>query len=727
MSSDHASDLDAVRSGPRADGGPSRPIPDSDDAAIALDDPSLFFNRDLSLVEFNRRVLEQAKDTRVPLLERLRFLSISSTNLDEFFEIRVSGVKQQIELGATRPPGPDGRYPRELMKALSSASQDLVTEQYRVLNEVVLPELAERGIVVVARGDWDPAVRQWVQQYFTSQVKPVLTPIGIDPSHPFPQILNKSLNFIVELDGTDAFGRRSEIGVVNVPRPLPRVIEVPEEVTGDAHTFVLLSSVVHAHVEELFPGMRVKSCHQFRVTRNSDLWVDEEEVDDLLRALKGELPRRKYGDAVRLEVAENCPQRIVEFLLREFRLDQRDLYSVDGPVNLGRLGQIYSAVDRPDLKYRPFVPATPRGLDPESDVFETLAARNVVLHHPYESFQPVIDLLRRAARDPKVLAIKQVLYRTGSDSAIVEALIDAALAGKEVTVVVELRARFDEQENIDLATRMQEAGVNVVYGIVGFKTHAKLLMVVRHEEAGVRRYCHLGTGNYHPGTARAYTDLGLLTADQDIGEDVHQIFTQLTGLGTVQPTRLLVQAPFHLHDFMVECIRAEAERARAGRPAWFRAKMNALTEPAIISELYAASQAGVEVDLIVRGACCLRPGVEGVSDRIRVRSIVGRFLEHHRVFAFANDGAPQVYAASADFMSRNFFRRVETCFPFVDTELAERVHRECLELYVDDDQQAWTLESDGTYTRATARAEACSAQATLLAELAGFTDPSSAV
>lgn len=695
------------------------------DSPVDFDAPEQFFNRDLSLVEFNRRVLEQAKDSRVPLLERLRFLSISSTNLDEFFEIRVSGVKQQIELGATRPPGPDGRYPRELLKALSDACQELVSEQYRVLNSVILTELVEHGIQLSARGEWSDELSAWVDRYFAAQVQPVLTPIGIDPSHPFPQILNKSLNFIVELDGTDAFGRHGGIGIVNVPRSLPRVIEVPEDVAGRPNVFVLLSSVIHAHVDALFHGMRVDSCHQFRVTRNSDLWVDEEEVDDLLRALKGELPRRKYGDAVRLEVAANCPQRIVDFLLSEFRLEQRDLYAVDGPVNLGRLGQIYSAVDRPDLKYRPFVPATPKGLEIESDVFKTLSTRSVVLHHPYESFAPVIELLRRAARDPKVLAIKQVLYRTGSESAIVEALIDAALAGKEVTVVVELRARFDEQENIDLATRMQEAGVSVTYGIVGYKTHAKLLLIVRREDGGVRRYCHLGTGNYHPGTARAYTDLGLLTSDPEIGEDVHQIFTQLTGLGKVQPAKCIVQAPFHLHDFMVGHIRAEAERARRGEPAWIKAKMNALTEASVISELYAASQAGVEIDLIVRGACCLRPAVPGMSERIRVRSVVGRFLEHHRVFAFGNGSAPAVFAASADFMSRNFFRRVETCFPLRDPELARRVLRECLDLFLDDDQQSWLLQPDGSYARAQPGAEGRSAQAILLEELAGFVERTS--
>ncbi|QDU84805.1 Polyphosphate kinase [Planctomycetes bacterium Pla163] len=696
--------------------------PERTDPNVDLDAPEFYFNRDLSLVEFNRRVLEQAKDPRVPLLERLRFLSISSTNLDEFFEIRVSGVKQQIELGATRPPGPDGRYPRELLKALSDACQELVGEQYRVLNNVILTELAEHGIELMARAEWGADLSEWVRCYFAAQVQPVLTPIGIDPSHPFPQILNKSLNFIVELDGTDAFGRHGGIGIVNVPRSLPRVIEVPEEVAGRPNVFVLLSSVIHAHVDELFHGMRVGSCHQFRVTRNSDLWVDEEEVDDLLRALKGELPRRKYGDAVRLEVAATCPQRIVDFLLSEFRLDERDLYAVDGPVNLGRLGQVYSAVDRPDLKYRPFVPATPQGLEVESDVFKTLSSRSVVLHHPYESFAPVIELLRRAARDPQVLAIKQVLYRTGSESAIVEALIDAALAGKEVSVVVELRARFDEQENIDLATRMQEAGVNVVYGIVGYKTHAKLLLIVRREDGGVRRYCHLGTGNYHPGTARAYTDLGLLTSDPEIGNDVHQIFTQLTGLGKVQPSTRIVQAPFHLHEFMVERIRAEAERARKGETAWIKAKMNALTEASIIHELYAASRAGVEIDLIVRGACCLRPGVEGVSDRIRVRSVVGRFLEHHRVFAFGNGGEPAVFAASADFMSRNFFRRVETCFPLLDRELAARVLRECLDLFLEDDQQSWLLQPDGSYVRSRAENAGPSAQAVLLEELAGVVE-----
>ncbi|GAB4223372.1 MAG: polyphosphate kinase 1 [Acidobacteriota bacterium] len=683
-------------------------------ARIDLRDPSLYFNRELSLIEFHERVLAQAKDPAVPTLERLRFLTICSAILDEFFEIRVSGVKEKIAHDVD-DVGPDGIAPRELLARISERCHALVSEQYRVLNEVVLPALQQAGIRLLRRGELSPAVRAWVTEYFAREVLPVLTPIRLDPAHPFPRVVNKALNFVVSVKGRDAFGRPAQAAVLQAPRVLPRVIAVPEEVSGSRYDFVLLSSVIHDNIGTLFPGMEVTGCYQFRVTRNSDLWVDEEEADDLLFALKGQLPRRNYGDAVRLEVADNCPREMWEFLMEQFELQEEDVYQVNGPVNLHRLEALYGVADRPDLKYPPFVPRRPQGLGPDADVFAVIRERDVLLHHPYESFAPVVELARQAAADPQVLAIKMTVYRTGRDSPIVAALEQAAADGKEVTAVIELRARFDEERNIDLATRLQEAGAKVAYGIVGYKAHAKMLLIVRRERDGLRRYVHLGTGNYHAGTARAYTDLGLMTCDPAIGEDVHRIFQQLTGLGKVSRLDKLFQAPFTLHRRILDLIEAEAEEARAGRPARIVAKMNTLLEAKVIRALYRASQAGVPIDLIVRGVCALRPGVPGVSENIRVRSIVGRFLEHHRVFHFHAGGRQVTLASSADWMPRNFFRRVETCFPIEDEELRRRVVRECLELYLEDTAQAWVLREDGSYERLAERAdEPHSAQETLL-------------
>jgi polyphosphate kinase len=666
---------------------------------VDLDEPALYTNRDVSLLEFQERVLEQAKDPSTPLLERLRFLTICSSNLDEYFEIRVAGLKQQVSLGVEKPPGADGESPRQLLERIGRRAHEIVEEQYRVLNDEILPALAEEEIRVLPRDAWSPELRGWLRDSFMREVAPVLTPMAIDPAHPFPRVANKSLNFLVRVRGRDAFGRNEGMAVVTVPRSLPRMIPLPADLTGGGDNFAMLSSVVHAHVGEMFPGMEVEGCYQFRITRNSDLWVEEEEIDDLLRALEGELPRRNYGDSVRLEIADNCPEESIRFLLEESRLEPDYAYQVNGPVNLSRLAEIYRLVRRPDLKFRPFQPGLPEGLNHGDDVFAAISRRDILLHHPYQSFGPVVDLVRQAAKDPAVLAIKQTLYRTGSESALVDALIEASLAGKEVTVVVELRARFDEEANIDLATQMQEAGVNVAYGIVGYKTHAKLLMVVRREEGGVRRYCHLGTGNYHIGTARAYSDLGLLTAEPRIGEDVHQLFLQLTGIGQERPTDLVIPAPFRLHGFLLDRVQREIDHARAGRPSGIAAKMNALTSPSMVRAFYEASCAGVQVDLIVRGACCLKPGLPGVSENVRVRSIVGRFLEHHRVYRFENGGEPVTLAASADLMSRNLLRRVEACFPILDPELAARVNRECLTIPLQDNTQTWELGSNGRYTR----------------------------
>ena len=664
----------------------------------SLSDPSLYVNRELSLLEFHGRVLEQAKDESVPLLERLRFLTIASTNLDEFFEIRVSGLKQQVAHGLPRSE-PDGMSATATLRKVGERAHELVREQYRVLNEVLLPGLESAGIRVVKRGDWSERQRRWIKRFFRAEVLPVLSPIGIDPAHPFPRVLNKSLNFVVGVRGNDAFGRTTNVAVVQVPRSLPRVIELPTSISGGEHDYVLLSSVVHEFVDEGFPGMEVTSCDQFRVTRNSDLWVEEEEVDDLMRALKGELPRRNYGDAVRLEVADTCDDGTARFLLDLLQLETGDLYRADGPVNLHRLTAIYSRTERDDLKYKPFIPGTPECIEQGGhDMFEVLRKGDVLLHHPFEGFSPVLELLRQAASDPHVLAIKQTLYRTGTDSAVVDALIDAARAGKEVTVVIELRARFDEAANIDLATRLQDAGANVAYGVVGFKTHAKMLLVVRRESRRLRRYVHLGTGNYHTATARAYTDIGFLTADPVLCEDVHALFLQLTGLGKVRTTKKLLQSPFTLLETLTSMIEAETENARAGKPARIVAKMNSLSEPSVIRALYEASQAGVQVDLLVRGLCCLRPGMPGVSENIRVRSIIGRFLEHSRLFSFHAGGEELVYCASADWMQRNLSRRVEAAFPVEDPELSKRL-RDVLETYLEDNVQAWECQPEGTYVR----------------------------
>lgn len=668
--------------------------------AIDLKHPDLYINRELSLLEFNRRVLEQTKDEATPLLERLKFLCISSTNLDEFFEIRVSGLKQQVDFGAQQR-GPDNLTPAEQLGRISEAAHELVAEQYRTLNDVLIPALEAEDIRFPKRAEWSERVEAWVKRYFNRELLPVLSPIGLDPAHPFPRILNKSLNFIVSLEGKDAFGRNSGIAIVQAPRSLPRVIPVPPGYGGGPHTFVFLSSMIHAHVGDLFPGMRATGCYQFRVTRNSDLFVDDEEVDDLLRAMEGELPSRRFGDAVRLEVADNTPAEMVNFLLREFDLGQEDLYQVNGPVNLNRLMAIHDVVDRPDLKYPGFTPSLPIRIERNADIFKVIRNGDLLLHHPFQSFAPVVDFLRQAANDPDVLAIKQTLYRTGAESAIVDALVAAARKGKEVTVVVELRARFDEEANIELANRLQDAGAHVVYGVVGHKTHAKMILVVRREGKRLRRYVHLGTGNYHTRTARLYTDFGFLTCDDAMAEDVHKVFQQLTALGKASRLKKLLQSPFTLHKAMLDFIRREAAHAAEGRPARIIAKMNALVEPQIIHALYEASQAGVKVELIVRGPCALRPGMPGVSDNIQVRSIIGRFLEHHRIYYFLNGGEDQVFLSSADWMERNFFRRVEICFPVEEKRLKERVLQEALCNYLQDNTQAWLLQPTGGYKRCT--------------------------
>jgi len=683
-----------------------------------LKQPELYINRELSLLEFNARVLEQAKLETVPLLERLRYLCISSTNLDEFFEVRVAGLMQKAKLGSTQA-GPDNMSAQETLRLARARAAELVEEQYRVLNEIIFPRLAEQGINFIKRDDWSEAQEKWLREYYQEELQPILSPLGLDPAHPFPRMLNKSLNFIVSLSGKDAFGRSSGLAIVQAPRALPRVIQLPAEETGSGpNDFVFLSSVLHAFVADLFHGMKVKGCYQFRVTRNSDLFVDEEEIDDLLRAVEGELAARHYGDTVRLEVAHNCPDELVDFLLQRLKLTRDELYMVNGPVNLNRVQAVIDLVDRPDLIFPSYVPGLPLALKRSESLFDAIRKQDLLLHHPFESFAPVVDFVRQAAADPGVLSIKQTLYRTGPNSAIVDALVAAARAGKEVTVVVELRARFDEAANVSLATRLQEVGAHVVYGVVGYKTHAKMLLIIRREGKSLRHYTHLGTGNYHSRTARIYTDYGLFTCDKVIGEDVQKVFNQLTSLGKVIKLHKLLQSPFTLHDGMLKKIRREQALAEKGKPGRIIAKMNALVEPQIIQALYQASQAGVQIDLIVRGICALRPGVPGVSDNIRVRSIIGRFLEHPRVYYFGNDGNPEVYGASADWMERNLFHRVETCFPIEAKKLRDRVIGD-LELYLRDNTQAWLLQPDGSYVLAQpGEEEPVSAQQTLLENLA---------
>jgi polyphosphate kinase len=682
-----------------------------------LKSPQFYLNRELSFLEFNQRVLDQAKDTSLPLLERVRFLGIACSNLDEFFEIRVSSLKQRLEL-ASPQAGPDPLSLPEQLVAIHERATALVREQYTLLNDVLTPAMEAVGISFAQPETWTAEQARWLENHFEKEVEPVLSPLGLDPARPFPRIQNKSLNFIVQVKGQDAFGRNTTLAIVQAPRSLPRIIRIP----GDSgrRDFVYLSTIVEAFVARLFTGMEVLGCYQFRVTRNSDLFVDEEEVDDLLRAVEGELAQRRYGEAVRLETAHDCPEDITSFLLNHFALSAQDLYRVDGPVNLNRLMAIYDLVDRPDLKYPAFTAGTPKRLQGvNTDLFATMRHNDVLLHHPYQSFAPVTDFARQAAADPDVLAIKQTLYRTGADSQIVDALVDAAQAGKDVTVIIELRARFDEAANIELATRLQEAGAHVMYGVVGYKTHAKLIMVVRREAGHLRRYCHVGTGNYHLKTARAYTDYGLFTCDEAIGEDLHELFLQLTSLTRVPRLRKILQSPFALHTALAEKINREASNARAGRPARIIAKMNALIEPQIIHALYEASLAGVQIDLIVRGICALRPGIPFVSENIRVRSIIGRFLEHSRVYYFLNDGAEEMYCASADWMERNFFRRVEVAFPIERAKHRERIRRD-LEAYLADNTQAWELRADGTYSRVARGADAdpVSAQQQLLATYA---------
>ncbi len=677
-----------------------------------------YINRELSLLEFNRRVLAQAADTALPILERLRFLCISCTNLDEFFEIRVASFKQLFEIDAPAQ-GPDELTPGQILSEIRKRTLVLIQRQYQLLNDEILPALADEQIFFPQQHKWNKDQKLWLKHFFQNEIVPVLTPLTLDPSRPFPRTLNKSLNFIVRLKGKDAFGRERDRAIVQAPRSLPRVIRLPEEFgTAGTADFVFLSSIIHEHVDQLFPGMTVDGCYQYRATRNSNLYVDDEEVQDLVRSLEGQLAASRYGAAVRLEISDDCPDDLCDFLLDHFALTRDDLFTVNGPVNLNRLAAVCDMAGRPDLCFTPFSPGLPKALKSEEDIFSILSKNNVLLHHPYQSFVPVVDFIAAAAADPQVLAIKQTLYRTGADSPIVNHLVKAARAGKEITVIVELMARFDEAANILLANRLQEAGAHVVYGLLGFKAHAKMSMVVRREQGAIKRYVHLGTGNYHPGTARLYTDYSYFSSSRKLGEDVHKVFLQLTSMTAAENLDRLLTAPFALFTALKEKIEREIGHSQAGGEARIIAKINALIEPQIIDTLYRASAAGVKIDLIVRGMCSLRPGVPGLSDNIRVRSIVGRFLEHSRIYYFHNGGKEEYFCSSADWMERNFFHRTEVCFPIRQRPLKERLKAD-LELFLADNCQAWKLLPDGSYEKIVPGAEpAISAQAVFLDQLA---------
>ena len=679
---------------------------------------SQYLNRELGYLAFNERVLDLVEDESHPLLERLRFLSIADSNLDEFFEIRVAGLKEQMHYRAPAL-NPDGLTPQETFRLVAPRAQALVTRMYRLFREVIVPGLQRENIHLLYRADWTDPQRAWIKSYFQREVLPMLTPIGLDPAHPFPKLLNKSLNFAVALTGKDAFGRNSGTAVLQAPRALPRLVRLPEDIANAKYSFVFLSSILHEHVGELFSGMNVTGWFQFQVTRNSELDLEEEDIKNLRLALQGELTQRQFGDAVRLEVADNCSSEMTDFLLQQFGLEQEDLYRVDGPVNLGRLVHVPDSVERSELKYPPFVQGIPAQLNKSNDIFASIRKSDILLHHPYQSFAPVVEFIQQAASDPHVVAIKQTVYRAGRASDLLEALIAAAARGKEVTVVVELLARFDEEANINWAARLEEVGAHVVYGVYGYKTHAKMAMVVRREEGVLKRYVHLGTGNYHARTAMFYTDFGLLTGNDEICADVNEVFMQLTGLGKASKLHHLWQAPFNLHSRVIKAIEQEAKHAAEGKPAQIIAKLNQLTEPKVIAALYAASQAGVTIDLIIRGVCTLRPGVPKLSENIKVRSILGRFLEHTRIYYFHNNKQADVYVSSADWMERNFFRRIEVAVPILCEKAKRRVINEGLKPYLQDNCQTWEMTSDGGYHRKVMRrGKSFCAQESLIADLA---------
>jgi polyphosphate kinase len=657
--------------------------------------PEHFINRELSWLEFNQRVLDEATDPRTPLLERVKFFCITSSNLDEFFEVRVAGVKQQIESDVVER-SVDGLTATECFQALRDRILKLVRQQFQLWKRDLVPALEQQGIRFLPAKKLREEDRTHAEKFYREEVHPALTPLGIDSAHPFPQLLNKSLNVIVRLEVADAKGTSTRLAIVQVPRSLPRLVPLPRK--DGSRAYVFLGNLIGHYLGDLFPGNRVVGHWMFRVTRNSELYIDEEDIANLLRAVEEELHNRRRNAAVRLEIESHAPAEIQQVLLGQLGLTEEDLYPIDGPINPVRLMAIYEGDHSPELRDAPFVGATASPLRNEPDLFELIRQRDVLLHHPYESFSPVCEFLAQAAEDPKVLAIKQTLYRTGGDRRIVGALMKAVRNGKQVTAVVELRARFDEANNIQWARQLEEAGVHVVYGLVGYKIHSKMTLVVRKDADGIRRYLHLGTGNYNPGTAKLYTDLGLFTCQPELGEDVANLFNLLTGICQFQGTRKMVIAPFQVRDRMIELVDREAENARRGLPARVVAKMNSLVDPKAIQALYRASAAGVQIDLVIRGICCLRPGIAGISDNIRVRSVIDRFLEHSRIYYFENACQPEVFVGSADWMPRNFDRRIETIFPILDGNIRERIISDLFNITLRDNVKARHLRSNGAYT-----------------------------
>ncbi len=662
--------------------------------------PKNYVNRELSWLEFNQRVLEEVLDRTNPLLERVKFFAIVSSNLDEFFEVRVAGLKQQVA-SATNERGLDGMTAGETLRAIAARIRRMVATQYQVWREQLVPALARHGIHFIHPAFVQGADRDWLDAFYRAEVHPVLTPLAIDPAHPFPRLRNKSLHLIVQLRRPGRKKTRHRLLVVQVPRVLPRLIELPRP--DGEHAYVLLEKLIQHHLADVVPGQEVQGCWAFRVTRNSDLYIDEGDSANLLKAVENEVHNRLKGEAVRLEVEEGTPPEIIKDLLATQRLEPDDLYQVNGPMNTPRLMALCSNIEQPELHDPPFFAPVAPALRGQADIFAAVRRGDILLHHPYESFESVVGFLRQAAADPQVLAIKQTLYRTGGDPRIIGALMDAVKNGKQVTAVVELKARFDESNNIRWSRQLEDAGVHVIYGLVGYKIHCKATLVVRRDEDGIRRYLHLGTGNYNPVTARIYTDLSLLTCRPDLGEDATNLFNLITGLCQYQGMRKLLVAPFDLLTRMLEKIRRETEHARRGLPARIVAKMNALVVTEIIDALYEASQAGVKVDLIVRGICCLRPGVRGLSENISVRSIVGRFLEHSRVFYFENACEPEIFVGSADWMPRNLFKRIEVVFPIEDGRLRERILSELLAVQLADNVKARFIRADGTHRRAGVR------------------------
>jgi polyphosphate kinase len=667
--------------------------PNSLTAEISNSDIVLL-DRDGSILAFNERVLDWAKRPEVPLLERLRYLCIVSSNLDEFFEVRAD-----LHMSAFRSNDTKGTYNTKTFEAVYETARHLVTEQYSLYNEVLLPSLQKEGIKLLSHGERNAVQKKWVQDYFRREVKPLLVPVGLDPAHPFPQVANKSLNFIVQLSGKDAFGRSNDIAIVKVPRVLPRVIPLPSKVAGHGKAFVLLSSVIRAHLNDLFPGREVGQFSQFRVTRNSDLSVDEEEVENLRTALRKGLQHRQYGQALRLEVSESCSEYLSDFLLKQFNLPETALFRAAGPVNLVRLSQLIDLVDDSSLLFPPYQASYPKQLKNGESIFARMQKGDVLIHQPFESFDGVLAFLKEAVEDPHVLAIKQTIYRTGSDPAMMNLLREAVRQGKEVTAVVELKARFDEEANINWAEQLESVGAQVVYGVVGLKTHAKMLLVTRREGRTLKRYGHLSTGNYNPRTAKLYTDLSYLTCDARMTADMDTLFVHLASPSRLGRMNKLWAAPFLLQKKMVEKIESVGAAAEKGLPARIVAKMNSLTDPVLVHALIAAGQKGAQIDLIVRGACMLPAGIPGKTDNIRVRSIIGRFLEHSRVFFFEAGTVQDIYLSSADWMSRNMTRRVELAWPVLDLSLRQRIVDECLLSYLHDTRNAWTLDADGQYRR----------------------------